>query len=116
MLPLLQLPPPKKAALMLLLMLRPPIALMPLLLPFASAPTDALGGAAAAPAGERLAISAAKAAYVQLRRMFDQVQLGAEPSPVPSGYPLHTIDERVEALLKPKMYYELQRGVKKLRF
>jgi len=93
-----------------------PGAPAPLLLPFASAPTDALGGAAAAPAGERLAISAAKAAYVQLRRMFDQVQLGAEPSPVPSGYPLHTIDERVEALLKPKMYYELQRGVKKLRF
>jgi hypothetical protein len=74
-----------------------PGAPAPLLLPFASAPTDALGGAAAAPAGERLAISAAKAAYVQLRRMFDQVQLGAEPSPVPSGYPLHTIDERVDA-------------------
>ncbi len=89
-----------------------------LLLPFASAPTDALGCAepSTAPRGERLAISAAKAAYVQLRRMFEEVRLGAAPPPLPTGYPLHTLDERVEALLKPKMFYEIQRGVKKLRF
>ena len=36
--------------------------------------------------------------------------------PDPSGYPLHTVGEKVEVLVKAKMYYELQRGVKKLRF
>jgi len=88
------------------------------LLPFATAATQAVGVAACAdrPTGERLTISLAKAAFVQCRRMFEEVRLGASPPPLPSGYPLHTVDERVEALLKPKMYYEIQRGVKKLRF
>ena len=58
----------------------------------------------------------AKAIYVQARRMFEEVIIGAEPSPEPYGTRLHTIGEKVEVLVKPKMYYELQRGVKKLRF
>ena len=45
-----------------------------------------------------------------------QVRLGAEPPPTAGGYPLRTLPEATEVLLKPKMYYELQRGVKKLRF
>ena len=52
----------------------------------------------------------------QLRRMFDELIIGASPPPVASGYPLFTIGEKIEVLCKPKMYYELQRGVKKLRF
>lgn len=88
------------------------------LLPFATAPAEPLCAAAASdrPVGERLTISLAKASFVQLRRMFEEVRLGAQPPPLPAGGPLHTIDDKVEALLKAKMFYEIQRGVKKLRF
>lgn len=75
---------------------------------------DGAGGAA--PAGAALAVSMAKAIYVQARRMFEDTVIGASPPAEPSGYALHTIGEKVEVLVKPRMYYELQRGVKKLRF
>ena len=45
-----------------------------------------------------------------------QVRLSVEPPPTAGGYPLRTLPEATEVLLKPKMFYELQRGVKKLRF
>ena len=54
--------------------------------------------------------------YVQMRRMFEDTILGQAPSPAPRGYPLYTVGEKIEVLIKPKMYYELQRGVKKLNF
>ncbi|KAL1522879.1 hypothetical protein AB1Y20_017844 [Prymnesium parvum] len=81
-------------------------------------PTLCFGGAARAQAlpGDLLTRDIAKAAFVQLRRMFEEVRLGADPPPKAGGYPLHTLPEASEVLLKPKMYYELQRGVKKLRF
>ena len=66
--------------------------------------------------GARAAVSMAKAVYVQMRRMFEDLIIGEDTPPVPSGYPLCTIGEKAEVLCKAKMYYELQRGVKKLRF
>lgn len=45
-----------------------------------------------------------------------QVRLGESPPPTPVGYSLHSVPEGTEVLLKPRMFYELQRGVKKLRF
>lgn len=66
--------------------------------------------------GAAISVSMAKAVYVQLSRMFEEILIGAEPPPVPSGTPVHMVGEKVEVLLKPKMFYELQRGVKKLRF
>jgi len=69
-----------------------------------------------ASAGSQLAVCMAKAVVVQMSRMFEEVRIAASPEPRPDGYRLHTIGERVEVLAKPKMYYELQRGVKKLRF
>jgi len=65
--------------------------------------------------GTRLAVSLAKVAFVHTRRMFDVV-LGADPPAKPGGFPLRTVPEAAEFLLKPKMYYELQRGSKKLKF
>ena len=95
----------------------------PPLVPFGSASAGAssggvgcLGGGAEGAAGARLAVSMAKAVYVQVRRMFDETIIGASPPAQISGCPVCTISERVEVLCKPKMYYELQRGVKKLRF
>ena len=58
----------------------------------------------------------AKCVYVHIRRMFDDLIIGAQPPPEPNGYPLYTVGEKIEVLCKAKMYYELQRGVKKLRF
>ena len=75
---------------------------------------DTSGGAAGG--GARLCLTMAKAVYVQMRRMFEETILGASPPSEPYGYPIHTVGERVEVLVKPRMYYELQRGVKKLRF
>jgi len=92
----------------------------PVLLPFGTAGGDdavgMLGAGSEGAAGARLAVSMAKAIYVQVRRMFDETLIGASPPPTPYGRPLHTVGERVEVLYKPKMYYELQRGVKQLRF
>jgi hypothetical protein len=89
----------------------------PLLIPFARAPSALEGGEGGAwPAGESLAISMAKATYVQLRRMFDDVKISASPPATPSGVPLYTLNDKVEVLFNPRMYYSLQRGVKKLRF
>ena len=82
-------------------------------------PPLAFGGRVGEPsdgAGCELCVRLAQAAFVQLRRMFEEVSLGKDPAPTPSGYPAHTVPERAEVLLKPRMYYELQRGVKKLRF
>jgi hypothetical protein len=81
------------------------------LLPFATAAGDTLGEESR-PAGERLAVSMAKVCFVQLLRMYKIVKLGVEPPPLPSGFPLHTVSGRVEALFEPKMYYELERGAK----
>ena len=44
-----------------------------------------------------------------------QLQLPRE-LPGVGGFPLRTLPERCEVLAKPGMFYELQRGVKKLRF
>ena len=66
--------------------------------------------------GSQLAVSMAKAVAVQMGRMFEEVRMAASPEPRPEGFRLRTVGERVEVLAKPKMYYELQRGVKKLRF
>jgi len=54
-------------------------------------------------------------AFVQIQRMFEVV-LSADPPVTVGGYPLHTVPEGSEMLLKARMYYELQRGVKTLRF
>ena len=89
-------------------------AAAPPLIPFATA-ADGRLGALEAP-GEQLVVSMAKAIYVQSCRMFEDVKLGASPEPTPAGYPLCTLAAGVEALFKARMYYELQRGVKKLRF
>ena len=53
---------------------------------------------------------------VQIYRMFEEVVINTEQDPAPSGTILHAVKERLEVLMKPKMFYELQRGVKKLRF
>ena len=84
------------------------------LIPFATAASGSLG--AIEERGEQLAVSMAKAIYVQACRMFDDVKLGASPEPMPAGFPLYTVPDKAEALFKARMYYELQRGVKKLRF
>lgn len=68
-------------------------------------------------AGDAFSRSIAKVAFVQMRRMFEDVRLSAgPPAPTAGGFPLRSLPEGTEVLLKPKMYYELQRGVKKLRF
>jgi len=87
----------------------------PALMPFATAGAKVGADGDERAPGERLALSMAKAAYVQIQRMFDVV-LDQEKPPTPSGYPLYTIGEGAEVLMRPKMYYELQRGVKKLNF
>ena len=79
-------------------------------------PTAAARAASPPAAGARLAVSMAKAVYVQARRMFEETIIGASPPAEPYGYALHTVGDKVEVLVKPRMYYELQRGVKKLRF
>ena len=56
-----------------------------------------------------------KASFVQARRMFE-VTLPLDRPPTPSGYPIHAIGENVEAFCDPGMYYELKRGVRKLKF
>lgn len=67
-------------------------------------------------AGDDLARDIAKSSFVQLRRMFEDVRLAAQPAPIAGGYPLRSLSETTEVLLKPKMFYELERGVKQLRF
>eukprot|EP00967_Tisochrysis_lutea_P006712 scaffold7993_cov33-Tisochrysis_lutea.AAC.2 len=61
-----------------------------------------------------LILSLAKVAFVQMRRMHE-VKLPTE-LPNVAGYPLHSIPDSVELKAVPYMYYELQRGVRKLRF
>ena len=76
-----------------------------------------LGSGASDPEGkQRLPVSMAKVVYVQARRMFEDVIFAESPPCELKGSPLCTIGERVEVLCKAKMYYELQRGVKKLLF
>lgn len=85
--------------------------------PAASAPLRYGGAADETASGASIAVAMAKVFYVQVSRMFEEVLIGAEPAPNPSGAPaVHMAPEKVEVLLKPKMFYELQRGVKKLRF
>jgi len=79
-----------------------------------AAPTQPLGDGSAS-RGAQAAISMAKAVYVQLHRMFDVVLSESPPCRV-GGSPLRTVPEGSEVLMKPRMYYELQRGVKKLKF
>ena len=45
---------------------------------------------------DRLTVALAKVAYIQLRRMFEEILIGASPPPTPSGMPLYTLDTRVE--------------------
>ena len=66
--------------------------------------------------GARLAVLLAQATFVQLRRMFSELTLGASPPPKPAGFPVHTLPEGCEVRAVPRMFYEIQRGVKKLRF
>lgn len=84
----------------------------------AAAPAPSLGlpGAAGArgAAARDLTLMLAKTAFVQMRRMHE-VKLPVD-LPTVSGYPLHSIPEAVELQAIPYMYYELQRGVRKLRF
>jgi len=77
-------------------------------------PTLGFAGEAGFDAGSMLAIDVAMATFVQMRRMFE-LQLPKDLPPV-SGFPLRTLPESCEVLAKPGMFYEIQRGVKKLRF
>jgi len=86
---------------------------MPLLDAFAK---ESLDGLLSSGASDPLALPMAKVVYVHARRMFDEIIFAESPPVELRGSPLCTIGERVEVLVKPKMYYELQRGVKKLRF
>ena len=83
--------------------------------PAASAPLCYGGAADETASGASIAVAMAGVFYVQVSRMFEEVLIGAEPAPNPSGAPAVLAPEKVEVLLKPKMF-ELQRGVKKLRF
>lgn len=65
--------------------------------------------------GAELATSVAKATFVQMRRMFD-LRLDQETLLVPKGYPLFSISESCKALCEAKMYYELKRENRKLKF
>lgn len=65
--------------------------------------------------GARLAVDMVKVAYVQIQRMFEEVLLPVQRAK-PSGLQLYTVDEDVELRVQSKMYYELKRGVKKLKF
>ena len=82
--------------------------------PLAAAFGGKLGGEESE-AGKALALTFAKASFVQARRMFE-VTLPLDRPPTPSGYPIHAIGENVEAFCDPGMYYELKRGVRKLKF
>lgn len=100
------------------------VASPPVLVPFGTAvpgtpgsPVPSIFTTDAAASGARLAVSMAQVFYVQQSRMFEEVILGANPPCDPTeGCLVRGVGEKVEVLLKPKMYYELQRGVKKLRF
>jgi hypothetical protein len=84
----------------------------------AAAPAPSLGlpGAAGArgAAARELTLLLAMTTYVQMRRMHE-VKLPVD-LPKVSGYPLHAIPETTELKALPFMYYELQRGVRKLKF
>ena len=74
---------------------------------------EALGAVGAGGADE-LSTSLAIAIFVQLNRMFElNLSKGAEQ---PQGAAPRTLAESAEVLAAPRMYYEIQRGVKKLRF
>ena len=68
-------------------------------------------GAAAAEARAGLAVDVACAVFVQTRRMFEVRLSVSDDGSSPRG-----VDEGLEALLKPTMYYELKRGVRQLKF
>jgi len=72
-------------------------------------------GPAQGGAGAELATTLAQATFVQMRRMFE-LRLGKQPPFVPSGYPVSSIPEGCEVLAEARMYYELKRENKKLRF
>lgn len=80
------------------------------------APSLGLPGAAGArgAAARDLTLLLAKTTFVQMRRMHE-VRLPVD-LPMVSGYPLHAIPEATELKALPYMYYELQRGVRKLKF
>jgi hypothetical protein len=82
----------------------------------APAPSLGLAGAAGARGGpaRELTLLLVKTAFVQMRRMHE-VRLPVD-LPRVSGYPLHSIAEATELKALPYMYYELQRGVRKLKF
>ena len=78
-------------------------------------PRLGFAGPAQGGAGAELATALAQATFVQMRRMFE-LRLGKQPPFVPSGFPLSSIPEGCEVLAEARMYYELKRENKKLRF
>ena len=65
--------------------------------------------------GAELATALAQATFVQMRRMFE-LRLGKDPPFESSGFPLSSIPEGCQVLAEARMYYELKRENKKLRF
>ena len=80
------------------------------LLPAYARPFRAQGGA-----GAELATAMAQATFVQMRRMF-VLRIGADPPLVPTGDDVRSISEGCKVLAEARMYYELKRENKKLRF
>ena len=78
-------------------------------------PRLGFAGPARGSPGAELAVTLAEATFVQMRRMFD-LRLGRDPPLVPAGYPLLSIPEGCKVLAEARMYYELKRENKKLRF
>ena len=78
-------------------------------------PRLGFAGPAQGGAGAELATALAQATFVQMRRMFE-LRLGKQPPFEPSGFPLSSIPEGCEVLAEARMYYELKRENKKLRF
>ena len=66
-------------------------------------------------ARDALVLNVAIACFVQLRRMFE-LKLGNEPPAGVGGWPVRSIADDYKMLAEPRMYYEIKRGVRKLKF
>lgn len=78
-------------------------------------PRLGFAGPAQGGAGAELATAMAQATFVQMRRMFE-LRPGKDPPFESSGFPLLSIPEGSQVLAEARMYYELKRENKKLRF